>query len=154
MTPFVLEADDAQSLIAHARREWPREACGLLLRHPDGGRVIYPAENLTGRLHREDPQQWRPATEGFVVDPKAFAAALHWIERGFSFEAIYHSHPNGQTDLSQDDRAMAIQAVRTPALAHTTFLVVALRERHASSTLSAWAWDGEGIVVRPLVIQG
>ena len=152
MSPYLLDQDDANDYIAHARREWPREACGLAMRHPAGGRVIYPAPNIIGKMHRVAPGTWRPATEAFVIDPKVLQAALHWIPQGFRLDVIYHSHPTGQPDFSRDDRALALAWSRNPLVAETTWLVVGMKDRRAEGSLTAWARAGTVMVERPLVI--
>lgn len=152
MTPYPLLQDDLDGMVAHARREWPREACGLLMKHPAGGRVIYPAENVIGLLHRESPALWRPATEGFVLDPRTVAAAFFWLAQGFVVNALYHSHPSGQREFSAHDHQMARAASEDARMRATTWLVIGLPGRAAATTLSAWARNGRGMVERKVAL--
>ncbi|MDP9252820.1 MAG: M67 family metallopeptidase [Chloroflexota bacterium] len=84
-------------MVAHAREEAPREACGLLAGR-DGGitRVI--------RCANVHPT---PTTR-YVIDPREQLKAFRSIEAaGEELIGIYHSHPVSQPYPSPTDRAEA-----------------------------------------------
>jgi proteasome lid subunit RPN8/RPN11 len=84
-------------IVAHARDEAPREACGLLAGR-DGGitRVI--------RCANVHPT---PTTR-YVIDPREQLKAFRSIEAaGEELGGIYHSHPVSQPYPSPTDRAEA-----------------------------------------------
>jgi proteasome lid subunit RPN8/RPN11 len=80
-------------MIAHCRRDWPREACGLL----SGSRSIiehaHPLPNIAPR-----PESC------YLADPAALLATHRAIrEAGRDILAIYHSHPRSTPDPSRSD---------------------------------------------------
>lgn len=152
MSPYLLPADDVESMVAHARREWPREACGLRLLHPQGQRVLYPVENVIAEMHRAEPSKWRPAIHGFVMKPENVRASMHWLQHGFVYDTLYHSHPTGQKDLSEPDRETLLKAAGAPIMRQTVWLVIGLRERREEPTLTAWAVE-QGQIVERAVVQ-
>lgn len=69
---------------AHARAEFPKECCGLIV-----GGQYYPCTNIA-----PDP------ANQFEIDPAEFVALSELGEVG----AIVHSHPNGNAEPSEVDR--------------------------------------------------
>jgi proteasome lid subunit RPN8/RPN11 len=82
MTPQAWKVD----ALAHARRDFPRESCGLLVRL-EGGRSYWPCRNLADN------------DETFLMDPADYAEA----EDAGEVVAIIHSHPNASSRPSQAD---------------------------------------------------
>lgn len=84
MTPAVrLEA------LAHAAREYPREACGLVVRLRNGSLFYKRCANLSDDDDR------------FELSPHDYAAA----EREGEIVAVFHSHPDMPAVPSDADRA-------------------------------------------------
>ena len=84
-------------MVAHARDEAPREACGLLAGR--GGGIT--------RLIRCANVHPTP-TNRYVIDPREQLRAFRTIEAaGEELVAIYHSHPVSQPYPSPTDRAEA-----------------------------------------------
>ena len=82
--------------VAHARAEYPHEACGLL--GGQEGRVdeVYPLPNTERSAVR------------YLADPEAqLQAMLEIEERGWEIVAIYHSHPDSPAYPSATDLEMA-----------------------------------------------
>lgn len=78
-----------KSVRAHAAREYPREACGVLVQI--GRRHVYvPCANLA-----------LEPTEQFQLDPQGYAEA----EDLGTVIGIVHSHPDGTSRASDHDRA-------------------------------------------------
>jgi proteasome lid subunit RPN8/RPN11 len=73
--------------IAHAKDEFPREACGLLVIRK-GHEVYAPCRNIA------------VGTDQFAIHPEDYAAA---DEQG-EIVGVVHSHPNGAPTPSQADR--------------------------------------------------
>jgi proteasome lid subunit RPN8/RPN11 len=89
----------AEQIRAHARRDHPREACGLLL-----GRA--------GRIEAavEAPNVAADPAHAFEIDP-AVLLRCHREARQGGRELLgwYHSHPNGREEPSAADVARAVE---------------------------------------------
>jgi proteasome lid subunit RPN8/RPN11 len=80
-----------EAIYAHAEREQPRECCGLLVREPACGAVLYlPAANLCAE----------GGHDRFRLDPMTYAEA----EEIGQVLAVVHSHPNASANPSMADR--------------------------------------------------
>lgn len=75
-----------QAAVAHALREYPKEACGLFVR-VDGITHYHPCRNIAG------------SGEHFILDPEDYAAA---DERG-EITGVFHSHPDVSPEPSETD---------------------------------------------------
>jgi proteasome lid subunit RPN8/RPN11 len=84
-------------VIAHARSEAPREACGILA-------GVAPRVNRVYRLRNIADS---PATR-YLADPSGQLAAFEDMERtGVQLLAIYHSHPGSPAVPSPTDLSLA-----------------------------------------------
>ena len=84
-----------------ARVAFPNECCGLIEGARDGETVdavaLHPAKNLSNEVDR------------FEINPADHFAALRaGRENGRAIIGCYHSHPNGNPEPSERDRAGAI----------------------------------------------
>lgn len=87
---------------AHARREYPKESCGLIV----GGKYV-PCENIAAPVeaHREGDPNCDCQLCFFQIDTKVYAKHL----KTGKVEMVVHSHPNGPFFPSQADMASQIQ---------------------------------------------
>ena len=85
-----------QALVAHARAQYPNEACGLL--RGRAGRVsgFLPARNIAPNPRSD-----------YEVDPESLLRALRWEDEGDELIAIFHSHPTSPPYPSLVDAARA-----------------------------------------------
>lgn len=84
-------------LVAHARSQAPREACGLVLGHGDRPERFVPTDN-------EDP---RPEVR-YRIPPAQLLRHLRAAEEGGEdLVAIFHSHPRTEAYPSATDVALA-----------------------------------------------
>jgi proteasome lid subunit RPN8/RPN11 len=84
-------------MVAHARDEAPREACGLLAGRGGGITRLIRCANVHAT-----------PTNRYVIDPREQLKAFRTIEAaGEQLVAIYHSHPVSQPYPSPTDRAEA-----------------------------------------------
>jgi proteasome lid subunit RPN8/RPN11 len=91
-----LPAHVAGAIVAHARRERPRECCGLLLGRGDEIAEAVPAENLSA-----DPNR-------FLLDPERHIDVRRDARRrGLDVVGFYHSHPHSPAEPSPTDEAEA-----------------------------------------------
>src|SRR6185369_1456101 len=85
------------SMVAHAQRDFPLEACGIL---GGAGGVIteqYPMANID------------QSNEHFTLEPKEqFAVIKDLRAKGIEMLAIYHSHPETPARPSEEDIRLAL----------------------------------------------
>lgn len=75
-----------EEIAAHAAKEYPREACGLLVRIGDVLRYIACRNIAEGK-------------DNFIIDPKDYAACARMGE----IAGVVHSHPDARPEPSQGD---------------------------------------------------
>ena len=121
-------------LIAHCRREYPKEACGILA--GQDGRVvqIYPMTNV-----EESPI-------GYAMDPKEQLRVEKQMRgRGQQMIGIYHSHTATDAYPSSVDVSLAI----SPEL---SYVLVSLKDRQ-TPVLKSYRIDGTVITPEPVQIE-
>ncbi len=136
--------DDLAGVLRHCEREFPREACGALLRHRDGRWEHRPLANAYDAHHAKDPSAWPASSRtAFLVAP------AEWIRleddastAGARIACLYHSHCDAEATLSDDDVAFAAP-LGEPLLPGLTLLVVSVRARRAAAT-RLFTWSGRG----------
>jgi proteasome lid subunit RPN8/RPN11 len=93
---FVLSRAARDQIVAHARREAPRECCGLLIGNDTAIDEAVPARNLADAPTR------------YLMDPQDHVNALRDARRrGVHVLGFYHSHPYSSARPSETDRAEA-----------------------------------------------
>lgn len=95
MTRRTLPANVRRTVIAHARREYPRECCGFLI--GDRGRVLHvlPLPNVDSR----------PRVR-FRIDDRhhiEVRRTLRQLQPPLAIVGVYHSHPDGPAEPSEAD---------------------------------------------------
>lgn len=114
-----LSVAQAHEITDHARRDAPREACGLLAGERSQVVRVIPLPNSAA-----------DAEKRYVIDPAAYVRALAEIEgQGLSLIGFYHSHPNGDPIPSPTD-------IREAAYPDAVYVIAGLRG--GVSKLSAW----------------
>jgi proteasome lid subunit RPN8/RPN11 len=92
------------AIVAHARRERPRECCGLLV--SDGSCVIEAVEAVNVSETPERRYQVSPVDHLALIRR---CRELSTPERSFDVIGAYHSHPRSPARPSQTDHAEASQ---------------------------------------------
>jgi [CysO sulfur-carrier protein]-S-L-cysteine hydrolase len=130
-----------REVAAHSEREYPREACGLLLGTPSA-LVVLPCENLADRLHREDPMGFpRTARTAYAIHPSHILAA----DRDGTLRGVYHSHCDAEDHFSSEDRlqaTMGLGEAAGPAFRGCGHLVVSVRDGQAVRA-TLWSYSDE-----------
>jgi len=98
-------------MYAHCEKQYPDEACGVLLGPPSGPEVTdcRPCANIQNRLHAEDPRAHpRDARTAYRIDPRdLFDLTRDARDRGLAFKAIFHSHADVGAYFSDEDQRQA-----------------------------------------------
>ena len=95
-----LHKQDYETILAHARKEAPVEACGLIAgRIENGDKFIEKVYILTNTDHAE---------EHFTLDPKEQLAAVKDMRaNGLVPLGNWHSHPVSPSRPSEEDKRLA-----------------------------------------------
>jgi proteasome lid subunit RPN8/RPN11 len=99
VTPFTIATSVREAMVAHARRDAPRECCGLLIGRGRRVDLAMPLANVARR----------PRTR-FQVDPGEHIAVrrvLRHVAPALEIVGLYHSHPDGPAVPSARDVAEA-----------------------------------------------
>ncbi len=95
-----LRKEDYETILAHAKKEAPVEACGLIAGHIDGGdKIVDKVYILTNTDHAE---------EHFTLDPREQLAAVKDMRaNGLEQLGNWHSHPVSPSRPSDEDKRLA-----------------------------------------------
>jgi proteasome lid subunit RPN8/RPN11 len=109
----------AQAIIAHARADAPREACGIIIGHNERATDVIPVPNIA-----DDP------LHTYIMDEQKMVAILSSLNRrDLELVGFYHSHPNSDPIPSPTD-------IRQATYPDTPYLIVGLKG--GSAQLAAW----------------
>jgi len=130
-------------LLRHLSAALPDEGCAVLVGREDRIRVV-PMQNAQSAHHARDPHAFpRTARTAYSFDPRAWLAVLREVDRaGEHVLAIAHSHPEGESGLSAEDRRQAAPDGQ-PLLPGVAQLVIAFEGgRPRSGRWAVWT-DGD-----------
>ena len=144
---------EQRAILTHAKREAPREACGILLTHPDGRRELVEGWNAQVVLHRDDPIRYpEPATVAFVLDPMTTGEIIRRRKAGWKLAVIWHSHSNGVDRLSTRDVMASCNEVGEPHYQNTDQVIAVLLMDGRPARLVGFRWDTSRRAYRPVEI--
>ena len=122
-------------IIAQCRRQYPKEACGLLAGRDGVAAQVYPMTNV------ED------SPIGYAMDPKEQLAVEKAMRpRGQQLVGIYHSHTASAAYPSSVDVSLAISP-------DVSYVLVSLKDQ-ANPTMRSYRIDGGVIVGEDLQVEG
>lgn len=131
--PYLLDERTRQTLIDHARSDFPYEVCGLIAHRDDGSHIVYPIRNAERSMTY------------YAMDPRELLQAMRLIEdRGDKF-TIYHSHTHSEAYPSATD-------IRLAAYPEATYLIVTLQDR-ANPAMRAFAICDGQVREKPVVFS-
>ena len=132
-----------RALLDHLASALPDEGCSVLVGRDDHVRLV-PMENAQAAHHARDPEAFpRTARTAYSLDPRAWLGLLRDVDRtGERVLAIAHSHPDGETHFSGEDRRWAAPD-GLPLLPGVAHLVVAFSGgRPRAARWALWS-DGD-----------
>lgn len=110
-----LKKSDYEKILAHAEKELPNEACGLIAGEIIGGDKIIKEVYL---LTNTDA-----SNEHFSLDPKEQLAAVKDMRsKGLSPLGNWHSHPESPSRPSEEDKRLAYDS-------RASYMILSLMER-------------------------
>lgn len=104
-----------ERIVAHARRELPRECCGLIGGAAGNASELHELTNLEAGVDRY-----------LIDDAEVYRIYREWDDRGFEIVAIYHSHPTSPAHPSATDVSLAFWS-------EATYLICSLEDPEAPS---------------------
>src|ERR687888_1623672 len=120
-----LDDDQYQALVAHARAEYPNEACALLAGRDGAVERVYALPNAEA------------SPTFYVVEPKAQLRAMNEMDdRGMELVGIFHSHTFTEAYPSRTDVDLA-------AYPDATYLILSLADPEAPRLRGFRIRDGE-----------
>jgi proteasome lid subunit RPN8/RPN11 len=134
-----------KQICLHAEREYPNEACGMIIGPKDKENAIgvFPIRNIQDELHRSDPAKFpREAKTAYYMDPdQVKIVEKEAASKNFEAKVIYHSHPDHEVYFSEEDRYLAAPWGE-PNLPGLSWIVISVQKGKAAA-LSEFAWDPE-----------
>lgn len=125
---YTIEAEPWRSIRDHAQRDYPREACGVLLGHVEKPRnivAIRPTRNAAPDL----------LSTRYVVDPQELLEVQIWAEdQDLEICGFYHSHPDHPAVPSEHDRHSAWEGY--------LYLILSVKEGRLTES-RVWSWHPE-----------
>jgi len=116
---LLLSREQLESITAHAREDYPREACGLMAGRDGAVLRLYRMKNLDA-----SPVSYR-------FDPSEQFSVMREMDRdGLEMVGIYHSHPEAPALPSQTDISRAFfPGTRELNFPGAAYLIVSLAAR-------------------------
>ena len=136
---IVLKKADYEKIVAHAKKNLPEEACGLLGGTKEGDvKTVEKVYILTNIDH---------TNEHFSMDPKEQLAAVKDMRtNGLALLGNWHSHPESPSRPSEEDKRLAYDPT-------VNYLILSLMDRD-QPVLKAFDIDKEkNVTIEELVIQ-
>ena len=98
---------------AHAIEAYPEEACGFISGSTgikDALNSVHKMKNVMSDYHAQEPEIFKKTNlEGFMIDFREHGKLEKRLKGGrHEIKIIYHSHPNGKANFSDEDREMAL----------------------------------------------
>jgi len=125
----------------HAREEYPRESCGVVLCRA-GARRLLRCRNIQDELHAKDPVRHpRDARTAYFIDPQDLLRIARLEGEGFRVGVIYHSHVDAGAYFSATDRQQALVGGE-PAYPEAGYVVTSVVDGRVGA-MAAFRWDPE-----------
>lgn len=119
MNNLWLTNEQAKQIVEHARRETPREVCGVIAGNGNRAVKIIPVQNVD-----------KHPTVRFTMDPHALSHILPALaDEQLQLLGFYHSHPNANPIPSQSD-------IKEASYPDVLTVIVSLKQ--AQPHIAAW----------------
>lgn len=129
---------DYDKIVAHARKELPDEACGLIGGViEDGNKIVKKVYLLTNIDH---------SNEHFSLDPKEQLAAVKDMRaNGIVPLGNWHSHPESPSRPSEEDKRLAFDS-------KASYMILSLMDRE-DPVLNSFKIEGDSAEKEELAIE-
>lgn len=134
-----------KQICLHAEREYPFEACGLIIgpKEKENAIGVFPIKNIQNDLHIQDPQKYtRNAKTAYYMDPTQMKIVEKEAkDKNFETKVVYHSHPDHEVYFSAEDKLMAAPWGE-PNHPNVSWIVISVKEGK-SVAASEFFWEEE-----------
>ncbi len=132
-----MRRSDYETILAHAKKEAPVEACGLIAGRFDGDdKIIEKVYILTNTDHAE---------EHFTLDPREQLAAVKDMRaNGLEQLGNWHSHPVSPSRPSDEDKRLAYDST-------ASYMILSLM--NDDPVLNSFHIEGDTAVKEELIIE-
>lgn len=133
-----LSKSDYEKILAHAEKELPNEACGLIAGIVENGdKTIKEVYILTNIDH---------SNEHFTLDPKEQLATIKDMRsKGYVPLGNWHSHPESPSRPSEEDKRLAYDS-------KASYMILSLMNR-AEPVLNSFKITGDTAEKEELIIE-
>ncbi len=133
-----LSKSDYEKILAHAEKELPNEACGLIAGIVENGdKTIKEVYLLTNIDH---------SNEHFTLDPKEQLATIKDMRsKGYVPLGNWHSHPESPSRPSEEDKRLAYDS-------KASYMILSLMNR-AEPVLNSFKITGDTAEKEELIIE-
>lgn len=133
-----LSKSDYEKILAHAEKELPNEACGLIAGIVENGdKTIKEVYLLTNIDHSNDH---------FTLDPKEQLATIKDMRsKGYTPLGNWHSHPESPSRPSEEDKRLAYDS-------KASYMILSLMNR-AEPVLNSFKINGDTAEKEELIIE-
>lgn len=133
-----LKKTDYNKIIAHAQKELPDEACGLIAgKAENGDKIIQKVYLLTNTDH---------SNEHFSLDPKEQLMAVKDMRaNGLVPLGNWHSHPESPSRPSEEDKRLAYDS-------KASYMILSLMDRE-NPVLNSFRIQGDSAEKEELIIE-
>lgn len=123
-----LKKADFEQIVAHAKKELPNEACGLIAGRVDGEVKVVEKVYFLTNVDRSN--------EHFSLDPKEQLAAVKDMRaNGFAPLGNWHSHPESPSRPSDEDKRLSYDST-------ASYLILSLMDKN-EPVLNSFKIEGE-----------
>ncbi|MBI4373569.1 MAG: M67 family metallopeptidase [Deltaproteobacteria bacterium] len=130
-------------MIDHAVKNYPSEACGLLVGAKGQNSVtdFEPCKNIYDKMHERDPQTYpRTSKTAYLIDSGELKKIFDEAEKNrMEVKAVVHSHTDHDAYFSEEDRLMAAPWGE-PMYPKISYIVISIRNGKFKEA-NEYYWD-------------
>lgn len=134
----IIQKSDYETMVAHAKKELPNEACGLIAGTIEEGKKVVEKVYYLTNIDQSN--------EHFSLDPKEQLTAIKDMRaNGFTPLGNWHSHPESPSRPSEEDKRLAYDS-------SASYMILSLMEPE-TPVLNSFHIEGTDVTKEELSIQ-
>ena len=135
---IIIQKSDYETMVAHAKKELPNEACGLIAGTIEEGKKVIEKVYYLTNIDQSN--------EHFSLDPKEQLAAIKDMRaNGFTPLGNWHSHPESPSRPSEEDKRLAYDS-------SASYMILSLIEPE-NPVLNSFHIEGTDSTKEELIMQ-